>query len=86
MSDPFEKHSAQLDSPARRAMEVTPDDDNDMALSARALYIGVSGDIKVTTVDGDDATFVGHPAGYMPVRVKRVWETGTDATNIIALI
>lgn len=86
MSDPFEKHSAQLDSPARRAIAVTPDNDNDLALSARALYVGVSGHVAVITVDGDTVTFSNHPVGYMPVRVKRVLATGTTATNMVALV
>lgn len=86
MADPFEKHSSQLDSPARRAIEVTPDDGNDLAISARCLYIGVSGHIKVQTVDGDVATFNNHPAGYMLVRVKKVFADVTTATGIVALI
>ena len=49
------------------------------------LYVGVSGDLRVTTIAGDDVVFVGMQAGFFPVQVIKVWETGTTATNIIAL-
>lgn len=50
------------------------------------LYIGGAGNLKVTTVAGDDVTFQGISAGsFFPVQVKKVWLTGTTASQIIAL-
>mgnify|MGYP003148440342 CR=1 FL=1 len=50
------------------------------------LYIGAAGNVKVTTAGGDEVTFVGVNAGtFLPVQVIRVWDTGTAATNILAL-
>jgi len=50
------------------------------------LYIGTAGNIKVTTVAGDDVTFSGVLGGsFFPVNVVKVFSTGTTATNIIAL-
>ena len=50
------------------------------------LYAGSGGSIRVLTIGGDDLTFVGTAAGaFIPVQVKRVFSTGTAATNIIAL-
>ena len=50
------------------------------------MYCGVAGNIKVTTVAGDDVTFVGINTGaFIPVQVKKIFSTGTTATNIIAL-
>jgi len=50
------------------------------------LYIGTTGTLKVTTVAGDDVTFTGVVAGsFFPVQVRKVWLTGTTASNIIAL-
>lgn len=51
------------------------------------LYIGTAGNIRVTTVAGDDVTFVGINTGaFFPVQVVKVWATGgTTASNIIAL-
>tara|TARA_B100001093_G_scaffold383117_1_gene368695 strand:- start:89 stop:592 length:504 start_codon:yes stop_codon:yes gene_type:complete len=50
------------------------------------LYIGGAGNLKVTTVAGDDVTFNGLQEGtFFPVNVIKVFSTGTSATNIIAL-
>ena len=54
--------------------------------SGCVLYVGTGGDLRVLTSSGADLTFVGIPDGsFLPVQVKRVFSTGTDATNIIAL-
>lgn len=51
-----------------------------------ALYVGVAGDVKVKMSSGKDVIFTAVPAGsFMPVNVTKVYETGTDATNIVAL-
>lgn len=70
---------------AQNAVEITTAD-SDLTNSARALYVGGSGNIKVTTVDGDVVTFIGCVVGtILPVSVKRVWATSTTATNIVGL-
>ena len=77
---------------AGRAAAVTPSDTVNIPAvtggvnNGCVLYVGGSGDIKVTTIGGDDVTFVGIPAGtFIPVHVIRVWSTGTTSTDIIAL-
>ncbi len=73
------------DSCAGSATAITPAD-SDLDNQMRSLYIGGSGNLKVTTVNGHAVTFVGLVAGtILPVSVKRVWSTGTTATNIIGL-
>lgn len=53
------------------------------------LYVGTAaaGDtLKVRSAGGDDATFVNIQQGsFIPVQVKRVYDTGTTASNIVAL-
>ncbi len=51
----------------------------------RALYVGTTGDVKVTTADDTDVTFTAVPVGILPVQAKRVFSTGTTASNIVAL-
>ncbi|MCP5011733.1 MAG: hypothetical protein GY942_17280 [Aestuariibacter sp.] len=85
MTDKFASNSSRLDSPAKSAFEITPSDSTDLTLSARALYVGAVGDVKVTTVGGDTVTFV-DVSGLLPVRVQRVFSTGTDATGIVGLL
>lgn len=85
MADVFVSNSSGLDSPLAYLAAVTPADGSDLATSARALWVGGAGDIKVTTVGGSTVTIVGVTAGsILPVRVARVWATGTTATNILA--
>jgi hypothetical protein len=51
----------------------------------RALYVGVSGDVSITTLSGTTITLVGLAAGiWHPVMFKRVRSTGTTATSILA--
>lgn len=67
-----------------RGESVTPNDSADLSNVSR-LYIGVSGDVKVDTIGGSTITFKNHPVGYMPGFVKRVYATGTTASQILAL-
>lgn len=77
--------STHLESgPATKAVAVTPHDSNNIDPCV-ALYIGAAGTLKVTCFDGTDCTFAAVSAGVLPLRVKRVWSTGTSATSIVAL-
>jgi hypothetical protein len=53
------------------------------------LYVGTGGDLLVTTAGGDTVEFIGVLAGsFIPVQVTRVFrtgQTGTAATQILAL-
>ena len=53
------------------------------------LYVGTAGDLKVITAGGDTVEFIGVLAGsFIPVQVTRLFktgQTGTAATNILAL-
>lgn len=86
--------------PARLSIPVTPSDTLDVTNAggdnapcyAKSLYIGVTGDVTVVTVQdksnsgqGTGRLFKAHPVGYMPVQVRRVMATGTTATNIEGL-
>lgn len=69
------------------AFAITPDDNTDLSILARGIYVGTSGDVKVTMADGTTVTFGALAAGVVhPLAVKRVWSTGTDATGIKGLI
>ena len=50
------------------------------------LYVGVGGNIKVTTIGGDIVTFSAAAVGFvLPVQVIKLHATGTSATLIDAL-
>jgi hypothetical protein len=73
--------------PFTEIYDVTPSDSTDLTKPARALYVGVGGDLKITTIGDTTATMVGVPSGsYVLGQVKRVWATGTTAEDINALL
>jgi hypothetical protein len=50
------------------------------------LFSGAGGSIKVRTISKDDVTFTNVPAGVvLPIACKRVFVTGTTATNVLGL-
>ena len=67
------------------AAAVTPSDSADLSQFS-VIYVGSAGAVKVTTAQGSTVTFSGLAAGQtIPVRVRRVWATGTTATNLLAI-
>ena len=72
-----------LDSPVSSGFDVTPNDSADLETLPRALYVGTSGDVTVT-LSGTELTFK-DASGLLPIRPSRVWDTGTTASDIIAL-
>ena len=76
-----------LESPATKAVAITPHATNELAAYTRAIYVGGAGNINMT-LQGDSAavSFVGVLAGtVIPVRAKVVLVTGTTATNLVGL-
>lgn len=72
------------------AESVTPDDSDDLSTKGTgAIMVGGSGDLAVTLTgmkDGDNVTLVDLNAGEIyELDVKRVWDTDTTATDIVAL-
>lgn len=71
---------------ARRAVLVTPSDVANLPNAAFFLYIGGAGNVRVTTIGGDDIVFTALPVGtILPVQVLKVWSTNTTATLIVGL-
>lgn len=68
----------------RRASAVTLSDTVDLPLPSRGLWIGVTGDVKVSLVGSGVVTFKSVPVGWLFVEAKRVWATGTTATDLVA--
>ena len=67
------------------AVVIVPSDSVNLATAA-VIYVGVGGNIKVTTAQGTAITFTGVVAGsVLPIQVIRVWSTGTTATNMVGI-
>jgi len=77
-----------LQNPAERAFSITPNDSTDLTVPTRGICLAAAGDLKVTTLGGDTVTFSDGSlaAGVIhPLRVRRVWSTGTTATGIFGV-
>jgi hypothetical protein len=73
-------------SPAQGAFVPTQHDSNNEAQPGRALFVGGAGNVKLTTIAGENVTFTGVLAGsILPVAFQRIWSTGTTATNMVGL-
>lgn len=70
-------------SPITTAFAITPNDTTDLAEITLSLYVSVAGALKVTMYDNSVVTYANIVAGRHPLRVKRVWATGTAATGIV---
>lgn len=75
--------------PARHAFDAYAErsDVADLATSfTRAIYTGSGGNIKVTMVGGETVTLVSVGAGsLLPIAIRRLWSTGTSATDVVGL-
>lgn len=71
---------------ANGGFAITPNDSADLSLETNGLFVGGAGNVKVDLYDGSTVTLNGMLAGTIyPLRVKRVYATGTTATNLIGL-
>lgn len=84
MSDTFKSYTASLRDPIVSADDVNANDAADLPTVSRALFIGGTGDVRVTLLGGDVVTFRSMANGWHPIRASRIWQTGTTATNIVA--
>ncbi len=92
-ANPNSPHSARntdILASCRYLAVVVPSDTDDLVDVARMIRVGgTAGDVKVTTwgTDGTDGSTVViknmQLGESLPIWVKRVWSTGTGATNIL---
>ena len=84
--DTYKNMRGGLESTARAAAAVTPDDVNDLVNTSRSIYVGTAGDVSVHMI-GQVApiVFKAVPIGILPIRADRVLATGTTASDIVAL-
>lgn len=68
------------------AVAITPSDTDVIEPVTRAIWVGASGHLRVEMQDGTVATLNNAQQGSpIPLFVKRVFATGTTATDIVAL-
>lgn len=75
-----------LSGPVSNAVPIVPDDDVDIDVVSRCVYVGSAGNLAVIMNSGQSVVFVGVNAGtFLPIRVDRVLATGTTAGDILNL-
>jgi hypothetical protein len=87
-TDIYAAFTPSASAPARRLEPVTPADAADLPVPAKALFVGLAGDLTIVPVaspDGTPVTLKNHPIGYVAVQTRRVAATGTTAGHIVAL-
>ncbi len=72
--------------PATIGFAITPHDTNALTQPTRLLAVGVAGTVKVDFYEGGTGITLTLPSGVFPLRVKRVYATGTTATGIVGLL
>jgi hypothetical protein len=84
-ADRYAGSGDDLLAPASDGAAVTPNDNTDLAVASKRLWIGGAGNVALITVKGTTLTYTAVPAGtYLMVRASRVKSTGTTASNIVA--
>lgn len=86
MSNTFQALNAEI---------ITPSDTQDLTLSGGAIvptetgaciYVGTAGNLTVTMLGGQKVIFYNIANGsFLPIQVKKVWATGTTASNLLSL-
>ncbi len=77
--------------PYTRAVTLTPNDSTDLTEVTRGVLSAGAGShhsIVVTLAgdtDGTNVTLTTANGAFVPVRIKRLWSTGTTATSVIGL-
>jgi hypothetical protein len=84
--DKFFSMTVSLNAPGAGAFEITPNNETTFEQPTRFLWVGTGGTLRAEMLGGDTATITGILSGStLPLRVKRVYSTGTTATNLVGL-
>lgn len=85
MADAFANRTRTPADPAVTLFDITPDDSTDLARMTLGLNVATQGRVHVTMADGSEGTLNVAPGQVLPVRIRRVWASGTTATGIVGL-
>jgi hypothetical protein len=84
-TDDYSFFAASPAGPYSTAVAVVTSDTDDLAKVSNAIYVGVSGDVKVDLPGASAIVFKAVPVGMLRIRAKRIYAAGTTATNLLAL-
>ncbi len=87
MSDPFAARAGALSGPARDIAPIVPSDADDLSDVAASIYVEAGGVVRFETVAGGERTVKVASFSVLPVGVRKVFATGTDAgVKLFALL
>lgn len=72
-------------SPAENAVAIDYSGGDVSGFRSRALLIGGAGNLKVDMVGLGTGVTLACPAGLLPVAIKKVYQSGSTATGVVAL-
>lgn len=79
------RYEDRVNTGALRWAEVTPSDSENFAELPKGIFVGSAGLVSAVGADDQPASFFVTEGQTVPIRPKRVNETGTTATGIVAL-
>lgn len=83
---PVDPYKNAVDAPPSRAWAVTPNDSADLIRQSRGIWVGVAGDLRLLFAHDEAAvTLTAVPVGLYPMRLIRVYATGTTAGSLVAV-
>jgi hypothetical protein len=86
MSNPFQNRAASPGGPATDIVPVAPSDLADLPHGTAALYVETGGTLAILSEVGAQRTVAVADFSILPVRVRRVLQTGTTAGGIHAMV
>lgn len=86
-TDSYANTSDSLTSPAGNCFVIAPNDDADLPINTKAIYIGSGGNLVVLAMNADaPVTLRNTIAGsILDLRVRRILATGTTAQDLVGL-
>ncbi|SOH95452.1 hypothetical protein SAMN06273572_11131 [Monaibacterium marinum] len=86
MHNPFTSRSSTISGPGTDYLPVTPSDTNDLSDIAVSLYVENGGDVTFHSIRGTQRTVAVGDNSWLLCGVSRVFETGTTATGLHAVV
>lgn len=72
--------------PAASFVAVTPDDGAELPDGlTRSLFVGTAGLVAIENADGNTVVIKSGDSQYHPLRTRKIYATGTTATDIVAI-
>jgi hypothetical protein len=83
--NPFESHATPHPGTFDNALEIIPNDDEDLPVVPSVIWLGTPGDLRITAMNGETITLKNQSLPVAFVRGTRIHASGTTAGDIVLL-